>query len=284
MLPMTGGCHYDEGCERFLRGCGTCPQLGSNAADDVSSAILGRSRAAVKQIRAGRLHFVTPSRWLAAEARRSPVCGAFEVSVIPNSLDLELYKPLDRAAVRAQLGLPQEAPIALFFAEALGKRRKGMGLLMQALEGLRDLRDSLTLVSVGKAEVPVPAGLTCRRFGEIHDEALLARIYAAADMLLLPSMQDNLPNTMIEAMACGTPVIGFAIGGLPDLIRDRENGLLVAPGDADGFGRAVRRLAGARGEAADMGRRARELVARECSPVVQAGRYRDLFASMVRAT
>jgi glycosyltransferase involved in cell wall biosynthesis len=204
--------------------------------------------------------------------------------VIPNSLDLELYRPLDRAAVRAQLGLPPEGPVALFFAEALEKRRKGMGLLMQALAGLRELAGRLTVVCVGKAYLPVPEELTCRRFGEVRDEALLARIYAAADMLLLPSMQDNLPNTMLEAMACGTPVIGFAIGGLPDMIRHQETGLLVAPGDVDGLTGAVRRLALGRAEAAEMGRRARELVVMECAPQIQARRYRELFTAMARAT
>jgi glycosyltransferase involved in cell wall biosynthesis len=282
MLPLTGGCHYDDGCARYLERCGECPQLGSRLSTDLSAAIFGRKKMAFEQIPRERLHFVSPSRWLAEQARRSPICRSFPVSVIPNGLDLDLFAPDDRLAARAALGLPQDRAVVLFVAQELGSRRKGSGLLLECLEGLRDLRTGVMLVSMGRAQFASPPGFDHRHFPHTDDDRLLARLYAAADVLVIPSLQDNLPNTMLEAMACGTPVVGFAVGGIPDMVKDGETGLLAPPRDVVGLRAALRRIVGDPERARAMGRRARERVMAECSPALQAGRYRDLFESVLR--
>jgi glycosyltransferase involved in cell wall biosynthesis len=284
MLPMTGGCHYDGGCDRYRQQCGACPQLGSTSTTDLSATIFARRRSAFAQIPAARLHFVAPSRWLADQVRGSPLCGRFQVSVIPYSLDLEVFAPSDRASARASLGLAQDRVAVLFVADDLSNRRKGMRLLLEALEGLRDLSARLLLISVGRAALEVPAGLEYRHFPFVGDDRQLARIYSAADVLAIPSLQDNLPNTMVEAMACGTAVVGFATGGIPDLVRPGETGWLVPSGSIDGLRATLRRIAADPGAAHDMGRRARDLVLSECSPAVQARRYCALFERMLGGT
>jgi glycosyltransferase involved in cell wall biosynthesis len=283
MLPFTGGCHYDDGCGRFREACGACPQLGSRSQADLSARILRRRREAFARIPAERLHFVSPSAWLAAEVRSSAACGRFEASVIPYSLDLEVFRPADRAQARAALGLAPDRVIVLFVADVLDNRRKGVHLLREALAGLQAERDRVLLVSVGRARVELPEGLAHRHFADVRDDARLASIYAAADVLALPSLQDNLPNTMIEAMACATAVAGFAAGGIPDLLREGETGYLVPRGSVEGLREALRRVVRRPDEARAMGARARERVAAVCRPAAQAAAYRALFERMLGA-
>jgi glycosyltransferase involved in cell wall biosynthesis len=282
MLPLTGGCHYDSGCARYVAQCGSCPQLGSRSDGDLSRSGFAIREAALARVPPDRLQFVAPSRWLAGEAERSGLCGRFAVQVIPNSLDLQVFAPMDRTQARASLGLPSGRPIVLFVADDLGNPRKGAPLLLEALRPATGEPDKRPLlVALGGSNLGVADGLECRRFPLVSDDHQLARIYAAADVLALPSLQDNLPNTMIEAMACGTPVVGFAAGGLPDMIRNGETGLLAALGDVAGLRGALTKIAGDPALARALGGRARERVAAECAPEIQARRYISLYSGML---
>jgi len=278
MLAFTGGCHYDDSSEGFLRGCGSCPQLGSGSPHDLSRGAFERKRAAYAAVPAHRLHFVAPSQWLAREVTRSPLAGRFGVSVIPNSLELSVFRPGDRAEARATLGLPHDRFIVLFMAQDLVNRRKGMASLQAALSRLQGLPQVL-LVSAGKT-AGAADGPAVRHLGFVADDARLATLFRAADVFVLPSLQDNLPNTMLESLACGTPVVGFAVGGIPDLVRHGQSGLLAPPGDAGALAEAIRVMAGDPARARAMGARGRELVAAACAPAVQAAAYRMLFADM----
>ena len=176
---------------------------------------------------------VCSSRWLAAEVRASLMFGGRKVQVLPNPLDTSLYCPQDRAAVRKQLGLPGDRTLLLFGAWGVsGDRRKGFHVLSEALQQLRELASQVDLVLFGASGSERVQGFNTHWMGFVHDEARMRELYSACDVLAIPSLHDNYPNTLAEAMACGLPAVGSNVGGIPDLVRDMETGLLAAPGDA----------------------------------------------------
>jgi glycosyltransferase involved in cell wall biosynthesis len=278
--PFTGGCHYAGGCTGFTDSCGRCPVLGSDAGDDLSAQVLHRKRAVLARSQMP-LHLVAPSRWIAKEAQRSSLFAAQPLEVIPNSLDLDRFRPFDREAARAELGLPPGSIIMLFVAHLLDDRRKGLHRLAAALRLLGPV-PGLEVVAVGMGtpafDAPVP--LTVRPFQA--SSACIARFYAAADLVVVPSDQDNLPNTVLEALACGRPVVAFPVGGVPDMICDGETGLLAHGfSDAD-LSEALVRALQARPRWLALGETARRQVERENAPEVQARRYAALFERVVR--
>ena len=236
MWALTGGCQYDAGCDRFAQGCGACPLLAKPArAADLSSRRFNAKRS---NWAAQNLTLVAPSRWLAAQARRSPILQGKRVEVLHNGLDLRRFKPLDRGFARQALGLPQDQRLVLFGALNPGSdARKGYDLLQDAVAHLavdEALRGQLSLVVFGSSPEREERvhGLRAIHFGHLSDDLALALLYAACDVFVAPSRQDNLPNTVAEALACGTPCVAFNIGGMPDLIKHRGNGYLAEPFDA----------------------------------------------------
>lgn len=175
--------------------------------------------------------------WLAALARKSALFRQFEVSVIPNGIDLKIYRPIERETARDIIGLPQEARIVLFgAANAINDSRKGFSLLCSAIaELVRDGADldNVLVVVFGSSEPREPPnlGIPIRFLGRFADDASLACLYSSADVMVVPSREDNLPNTIMEAMACGLPTVAFDIGGISDLVDHLSNGYLAKPFD-----------------------------------------------------
>lgn len=280
MNPFTGGCHYDLGCGRYVEGCGRCPALGSNRVRDLSRAILRRKLQALQRVDPARLHVVTPSRWLHGEALRAgPTLGRFPMSVIPYGLDLEAFAPRDRAAARHLLGLPQEANVVLFVADFLDNSRKGFAFMAEALRDLREV-DRLLLVSAGRGSPVLDGHVPHAHLGFVGNDRLLSLVYSAADLFVLASLQDNLPNTALESLACGTPVVGFAVGGIPDIVQDGVTGFLVPPLDVGDLRAAI--VEGLRDPArrARMGAVGRHVAIDQYGLPLQTERYLKLYASM----
>jgi glycosyltransferase involved in cell wall biosynthesis len=279
MQPFTGGCHYDRGCGRFAETCGACPQLGSQRRGDLSRAIWGRKAVALASVAADRLHLVAPSHWMADEVRRSSLLGRFPVTVIPNGLDTGVFAPVGQAAARTALRVPVGARIVLFLADELAAERKGFGLLCQALAGLEGVPD-LFLISVGSHQPALDLPVPQLHLGRVEHDRLLALVYSAADVFALPSLQDNLPNTALEALACGTPVVGFAAGGVPDVVRDGETGWLAPPGDVDGLRAALKRLLADKALCSELAETCRQVAVAEYDRTVMARAYLELYASV----
>jgi glycosyltransferase involved in cell wall biosynthesis len=277
---FTGGCHYTGGCERFQVGCGGCPQLGSQRAGDVTQRVWWGKQQGYRRIPTHRLHIVAPSRWLAREAARSSLLGRFPSSVIPNGIDTNVFSPVDRVAARWQCGVPASAEVVLFVADSLRKERKGISPLVAALRELRS-RKELVLLTIGSQPPELPARIRQRHLGRLHEERSLAAAYSAADVFVIPSLEDNLPNTVLESLACGTPVAGFAAGGIPDMVRPGETGGLVPTGDAAALARLIERLLDDPEARRRMSCAARELAIREYSLEHQAERYSKLYQSLV---
>jgi len=279
MNPMTGGCHYAFDCSRWQEGCGACPQLGSSDPVDDSAAFFAIKRRAYARL---DLTLVSPSRWLAGLAGQSRLLGTRPCHVIPNAVPTDVFYPLDRQAARAVLGIPREARVALFGAHSNDVPRKGFHLLRQVLARLRDDPiPGLLLAIYGDGGDTADLGLPCLHLGSLGSEDRVAEAISAADVYVAPSVADNLPNTVVESLACGTPVAAFAVGGLPDMVEHGRTGFLAPPGDVDALARGIRSLLA--GEAAAMRPACRQAALSNWAMPVQAGRYLALYAALLAA-
>jgi glycosyltransferase involved in cell wall biosynthesis len=185
-------------------------------------------RRALAKVPTDRLTFVGPSRWMVDACRKSPVTENFPTVHIPYGLDTEIFSPRDRTVLRKIYGIPENALVIGFIADNLNDPRKGMEALQQALLLLAKKYPGAHLVTVGNGALHC-GGLKLTHLGPLHNDLLLSYFYSACDLFVCPSLQDNLPNTVLESLACGTPVVAFDTGGLPDMVRPDQTGYLVNP-------------------------------------------------------
>lgn len=242
MWPFTGGCHYAWDCIRYEQECGACPQLGSKTTEDLSSRSLARRAEAWKAMRAVG---VSPSPWLAKVARQSAVLQHGRVEVIPNGLDGGLFTPGRREEARRHFGVQENERVLLVGSvEAVKDKRKGFDLLVEALAKCKagGNTEQWRVLVFGADSGPgqETIGMPVSYCGTVTEERRMSQIYQAADVYTLPSLQDNLPNTVVEAMACGTPVVAFRAAGLADMIRDGVTGRLAQPFSTDSLATAIR--------------------------------------------
>jgi glycosyltransferase involved in cell wall biosynthesis len=181
------------------------------------------------------LTVVAPSRWIAACARASQLFGHRPVRVLPNGIDSRVFRPIEREQARDILGISREARVVLFSAHNVGNPIKGFDLLVDALRALPRSHgpQGFELLLVGARRLPGGSspGIPVKCLGGLSDDVALALANGAADLLVAPSREENLSNTVMEAMACGRPTVAFNVGGMPDLITDRVHGALAAPYD-----------------------------------------------------
>lgn len=231
MWGFTGGCHYSGKCDRFTQSCGVCPQLGSNFDWDLSRWVWQRKAKAWQNL---DLTIVTPSHWLAEVTKSSSLFKDFPVTVIGNGIDPQLYQPHEKHLARKILQLPTDKKIILFGAlSSTQDKRKGFDLLLSGLKHLQQLESTeeveLVIFGASAPVKPIDFGFKAHYIGKLSDDIALSLLYAAADVFVAPSIQDNLPNTILEALFCGTPCAAFAIGGIPDLIEHQQTGYLAQP-------------------------------------------------------
>ena len=236
LWPMTGHCAYPGTCERWRSGCGDCPDLASYPAIKIDrTAYLFNKKN--ETYRRSALNIVAPSSWTEKCARESTLLGRFPIERIPNGLDAAAYQPMDRSAVRQRLGIEPDTKVIMFAAHILdGNPRKGADVLLEALRRLEHPeRYLLMLVGQGGETWIESSPVHVRLMGYLKTPAALAEIYAAADVIAIPSVVENLPNVLIEALACGRAVVASDAGGMRDGIRHKETGYLAKPGAAEDF-------------------------------------------------
>lgn len=172
-----------------------------------------------------KLEFAAPSKWLFNELAGNKFYNRFKSHHIPYSLDLDIFSLYEKEKVRNELGIKADSKVLLFVSENVNNKRKGFDFLINALNRVDE--ENITLCTIGSMlENSLPIKHPIKLFGRIDDENLLAKIFSASDAFILPSLEDNLPNVMLESLACGTPVISFALGGMVDLIQHEKNGFL----------------------------------------------------------
>jgi glycosyltransferase involved in cell wall biosynthesis len=280
MNTFTGGCHYAFDCTAFTRSCGACPQLDSNRHVDLSRRAWDRKRRAYQVGVGNRLHFVTPSKWLATEARRSSLLQTAPITSIPYSLDTEVFRPRERAIARERFGIPANAKVILFVADRASERRKGLSLLFDALRRLAHDSD-LCLVMIGKHAAGFVPHISCICVEFIEDEEAMSYLYSTADVFVVPSIQDNLPNTALEALSCGVPTAAFGVGGIPEIVRDGVTGVTVPSGDSGELAKAIEELLRAPERRSEISANCRRVAVTEYSLEIQARRYVELYQALL---
>jgi glycosyltransferase involved in cell wall biosynthesis len=259
MWPFTGGCHYTAGCERFRTGCGRCPQLRSQSEDDLSRHVFERKRVHWRDL---DLWLVPISGWLADTARQSPLFATVPIEVIPNGVDTGRFRPTDKETARRAWDLPQDRRLILFGAlNATTDRRKGYDELRRAISmlaasGWADLAE-LVVFGADGGDNREALGLNIRYVGHLHDDERLALLYAAADVMVAPSLQEAFGKTLIEAMACATPVVAFDSGGPRDIVEHKRTGFLARPFEPESLAAGIAWCLSGGGRAIDLGLAAR---------------------------
>lgn len=275
MDAFTAGCHYAWDCERFTTRCVECPQLSSEGPDHAAATFATRDAALHGHV----VHAVADSRWLEGEASRSRLLGgAASLRTIHYGLDTDVYAPRDKRACKAALGIDPERFVIAFGATSLHNRRKGLTVLLEALAALEDKETVLGLVfGPGVRDYEIGDLPRIMTLGPVQSRELIVAVYSAADVFVIPSLQEAFGQTAMEAMACGTPVVGSRTGGIPELVRPGETGLLASPGDASDLARSLERLRSDEALRARLSAGGRQLIEREFTRERQARAYVELY-------
>ena len=222
MNPFTGGCHYSEGCTGYEEECIKCPLLGNS--NNVAHDTWVKKHMAYREL--NNLSIICPSYWIAEKASKSKLFSGRPVYVINNAFPLHEFAPVNKIVARSKLGLPLEKKLILFGADNVTNHRKGGDIFIQALNYLADnYKDNNVEVIIygnNKLKLNVPV----HNIGYIHDNNTLSLAYSAADVYVFPSREDNSPLVVGESLLCGTPVVGFPVGNLQDIIEHQHNGYL----------------------------------------------------------
>jgi glycosyltransferase involved in cell wall biosynthesis len=238
MWAFTGGCHYADTCEGFMKQCGSCPLVARPKANDISHKVWLRKQALFAKI---DFQVITPSRWLKEIAEKSTLFAGKTIHVLPNSIDTQVFAPIaaaERQALRQKYNIKGDKNLIFFFAMNLAHERKGFPQLLEALQYCIKENPAWAernaLLIAGKADPKTLESLPCEvhYLGFLSGVAQVSAAYHLADLFVTPSLEDNLPNTIMESLACGTPVVAFATGGIPEMVEHLQNGYIAHYRDA----------------------------------------------------
>jgi glycosyltransferase involved in cell wall biosynthesis len=282
MWSFTGHCAYSYDCDRWKIGCGKCPYL--DIYPDVQRDNTRLEWKLKNWVYSGsNLTIVTPSRWLFEQAKQS-MLNHFPIHHIPYGIDTEAYQPLDQELCRSMLGISAGKKVLMFGAESLKDSRKGRELLLKSLQSLPEsLKVETVLLTLGNSgeEISEVVGMATLNLGYVSGDRLKAVAYSAADLFIFPTRADNLPLVLQESMACGTPMVSFKIGGVPDLVRPGITGYLAAPEDVQDFCNGIVQLLEDRNLRDRMGQNCRAIALAEYPLKLQAQRYIELYRQVV---
>ncbi|WP_240755235.1 glycosyltransferase [Pedobacter sp. SYP-B3415] len=240
---FTGGCHVRYDCEHYHRSCGDCPLLKFSGKNDQSHQNWVRKQKAYSRL---DFEIIAPSRWMQESVRFSSLLGARNTRVIPNTIETAVFKPYVQQEAKSILNIaPEKFVLMSGFMPSKNDKHKGTPYLVDALHQLAarpgiDPENFELIIFGNKENTDLPEFPFHTTFlGTVNNDAHLAKCYSAADAFISPSLEDNLPNTVMESLSCGTPVVAFTTGGIPDMVTHGENGFLApycsAAGLADGL-------------------------------------------------
>ena len=283
MWAFTGGCHYTGGCDRYQSSCGRCPQLGSTKLYDLSYINWKRKKKIFQKI---NFTVVADSEWLAECAMKSSLLRNTDVRVIHYGLDTDTYRLTDKHIAREILSLPKNKKIVLFGAlRSTTDKRKGYDYLLKAIKALSlGQKAEIVIFGAGEPSNPPAFGMKSHFVGHLSDDISLALLYAAADVMVVPSIQEAFGQTAMEAMACGTPVVAFNIGGLVDQIDHKKNGYLANERDAEDLTRGIEWILSNGKRYNDLSRMARKKVESKFTLYNQAEAYKDLYKEVLKVS
>lgn len=281
---FTGGCHVRYSCENFHKECGNCPLLKISGKNDLSHQTWKRKKKAYSEF---NCHIVAPSHWMAHSVKMSSLMGLRRVTVIPNTIETHIFKPYVKAEAKKILKIdPRKFVLMSGFMPSKNDKHKGTDYLIAALNDLAKrpgiVKENIELVIFGnkdQAEMPdFPFKTTF--LGTISNDEHLAKCYSAADVFISPSLEDNLPYTVMESLACATPVVAFTTGGIPDMVRHLENGYLAEYESSEDLATGIEWLYHDE-NAPDIQKEARKTILKGFSEQVIAEKHLLLYQSLI---
>ncbi len=288
MWPFTGHCVYSYDCDRWKSGCGRCPY------PELPDAIQRDATSWEWQLkqwsyRNSKLTIAAPSRWLCDLARQS-MLGEFGIHHIPQGVDTDLYRPLDRDLCRSALGISLRKKVILFLVRRMNlsheaSHTKGADLLARAIGEIPDsLRREMLLLLVGEGGETFARDVDVETvsLGFVSNDRLKALAYSAADLFVFPSRAENAPLVLIESMACGTPMVAFRVGGVPEAVRPGLTGLLAEPGDTKEFSSAIVKILENAEVGAQMSHHCRTIAVKEYPLSLHIDRYIALYRQVLK--
>ncbi|GBF79188.1 glycosyltransferase family 4 protein [Aphanothece sacrum] len=282
MWAITGHCIYSFECERWQIGCGQCPDLDSyiSLKYDTTAISYKIKKSTYKK---SNLTIVTPSEWLKKLVMQSPLLSNFEIFHIPNGIPQDIFHPLPKTEVKLALEIDIEYPIVLFIASYLDDVRKGYAYFEEALLRLHDEFPNLQILVLGNGKLPekLRAKFKVIEMGYINNEKLINIMYSAADLMIFPSFADNLPNTVLECLACGTAVVAFKAGGVPEMIQHMKTGYLAESQNAIDLANGIKTLLSQPSMLQSMQSECVNSITQNFSAQLQAKRYLSLYESLI---
>jgi len=282
MWAFTGGCHYDEECGRYEKECGNCKVLGSSKKNDLSKKVFLRKQ---KIFSKKDMIIIEPSRWLSKCAKKSVLLKNNSHVTLPNLIDTTIFKPFDKQKARELWNLPQDKKIILFGAmSATSDPRKGFKELTLALQKIKNSNDiHLVVFGSSKPKNAPDFGFKTLYLEYLHDNISLVTLYNAVDVMVVPSLQENLSNSIMESLACATPVVAFDVGGNRDMIEHRKNGYLAKPFDSADLAKGIEWILNLdKNRYNELCNNAREKVLREFDSKIVVKKYIKIYEEILR--
>ncbi len=283
MWAFTGGCHYAGDCDHFVNECGNCWMLRNPGNKDVSHSGWIHKNELLKATK--NIVFVTCSHWLADVARTSSLLKDFRIETIPNPIDIDIFSPKDITTARAKWNINPQSKIILFGAANILDRRKGISYLVDALNDLKNNypdTGNIEIVLFGKNK-SFDVNQLPFKVHELHiitSQYDLAELYSLADVFVTPAIEDNLPNTVMEALACGTPVVAFNTGGIPDMVVHKQNGYLAEFKSSKDFAAGIHYILNS-DSTAELAANARNKVLQNFTNEIVASKYMAVYQSIL---
>lgn len=282
MNPFTGGCHYAGECKSYKASCGRCPQLGSDHPIDLSNNTWEIKNNAYQQL---DITVIAPSKWIAKCAKESSLLNKFPIHVIPNGIPTDIFKPYSQEKIREHLDISQHSFVIAFGADSVINVRKGFSFLLSALEELQKYipkQDVVLAVFGNEASDSLKnCGFQTIFFNYVSEESELAMVYSMADVTVVPSLEDNLPNIVLESLSCGTPVAAFHVGGIPDMVQHQVNGYLAPSRDHVKLAHGIKWIKDQKDEGSDIRSRCREIALRKYDQSLQAKQYLNIYRNII---
>lgn len=283
MWSFTGHCSYSYDCDRWKTGCGKCPY--PNVYPEIEKDNTHVEWKLKNWVyRQSNLNIVAPSRWLYEQAKQS-ILSRFPIHHIPYGIDTQTYQPRDPEQCKAHLGIPKGKKVLMFAADSVTERRKGGDLLAQALQNLpSSLKAETVLLIFGSsgAAIAQTIGMPTIDLGYLTTDESKVAAYSAADLFVFPTRADNLPLTLQESIACGTPMVSCKIGGVPDLVRPEITGYLAEPENAQDLCKGIIELLEDQNLREQMRQNCRAIALQEYPLELQAKRYIELYSQLTK--
>ena len=241
--PATAICHYTQGCKAYTSTCRNCKMLPDNGGPKDLAYRVWKKKAAM--IDGQHISFVTCSRWLEGLAKKSALLTGQSITAIPNPIDTRVFCKKDQQEARKRAGLPLDKKIILFVSQRVNDRRKGMDFMIEAIDKMiaehPEMKDTAAVAILGGHSEDFTGHLRLPAYplGYVSDEKKIVDVYNSADVFVLPSLEDNLPNTVMEAMACGVPCVGFKVGGITEEIDHEKNGYVAQYRDSSDLAKGI---------------------------------------------